>query len=159
MALTSGCMIFRFARWNRHIGRWPKEHHRLESPLSRRMRAMRRESCMRRDIPFDGTAWIVPGMPDQIQGEMRAMRCSFRFAPFGNNVLMTNDAGKYVLTPEEFRLFVSDQMDQNSETWKMLCERHFATEERAKPTCSRRVRRSWAIMPIYSGERAFSFWR
>ena len=57
------------------------------------------------------------------------MRCSFRFAPFGNNVLLTNDAGKYAfLTPEEFRLFVSDQMDQNSETWKMLCERHFATE-------------------------------
>ena len=57
------------------------------------------------------------------------MRCSFRFAPFGNNVLLTNDAGKYAfLTPEEFRLFVSDQMDQNSETWRMLCERHFATE-------------------------------
>ena len=92
-----------------------KEHHRLESPLSRRMRAMRRESCMRRDIPFDGTAWIVPGIPDQIQGEMRAMRCSFRFAPFGNNVLLTNDAGKYAfLTPEEFRLFVSDGSKQRN---------------------------------------------
>lgn len=57
------------------------------------------------------------------------MRCSFRFAPFRNDVLLTNDAGKYAfLTPEKFRLFVSDQLSHEDETWKMLCERHFATE-------------------------------
>lgn len=116
---------------------------------------MRRESCMRRDIPFDGTAWIVPGIPDQIQGEMRAMRCSFRFAPFGNNVLLTNDAGKYAfLTPEEFRLFVSDQMDQNSEHGECSANGILRRKGRAKPTYSRHVRRLWVIMPIYSEERA-----
>lgn len=58
------------------------------------------------------------------------MKGNFRFTPFRDRVLLTNDAGKYAfLTPEEFRLFVSDRLDLHSETWRMLCSRCFATED------------------------------
>lgn len=58
------------------------------------------------------------------------MKGSFRFTPFRDRILLTNDAGKYAfLTPEEFRLFVTDKLDTRSEAWQMLCSRHFATED------------------------------
>ena len=58
------------------------------------------------------------------------MKGSFRFAPFRDRILLTNDAGKYAfLTPEEFRLFVSDRLDTRSEAWQMLCSRYFAAED------------------------------
>lgn len=58
------------------------------------------------------------------------MKGSFRFTPFRDRILLTNDAGKYAfLTPEEFRLFVTDKLDTRSEAWQMLCGRNFATED------------------------------
>lgn len=58
------------------------------------------------------------------------MKGSFRFTPFRDRILLTNDAGKYAfLTTEEFRLFVTDKLDTRSEAWQMLCGRYFATED------------------------------
>lgn len=79
------------------------------------------------------------------------MKGSFRFAFFRDRILLTNDAGKYVfLTPEEFRLFVSDRMDTESETWKMLCSRYFASNDSQEAYLR-------AIRPSVVGNHAYLF--
>lgn len=54
---------------------------------------------------------------------------SFRFAPFREKMLLTNDAGRYAfLTREEFQLFVQDKLARDTGVYRMLEERHFCSD-------------------------------
>lgn len=55
---------------------------------------------------------------------------SFRYKPFKDHFLLTNDAGRYAfLSKECFQQFVSGGMDSESETWAMLEKRLFCSNE------------------------------
>lgn len=54
---------------------------------------------------------------------------SFRFAPFRDRMLLTNDAGRYAfLTRAEFDALVRDELPQDGECYRMLEERLFCTD-------------------------------
>ena len=54
------------------------------------------------------------------------MKSFFRFGRFNNDILITNDLGKYyVLTEEDFYRFTSDTIPVDSELYRDLLERHF----------------------------------
>lgn len=55
---------------------------------------------------------------------------SFRYKPFKNHYLLTNDAGRHVfLTAEHFQSFISGKMDTESETWAGLKNKLFCSNE------------------------------
>ena len=76
---------------------------------------------------------------------------SFRFAPFRDRMLLTNDAGRYAfLTQEEFDAFVRGKLPEDGECYAVLRERLFCSDE------SREVYLRRAI-PAVQDNRAYLF--
>ena len=54
----------------------------------------------------------------------------FNFKQFGNNILMTNDFGKYVfVSREDFSKILSMRLEQDSELYKILVEKKMIYDE------------------------------
>lgn len=54
------------------------------------------------------------------------MRPFFRFGPFGEKIVMTNDTGRYqLLTDREFAEFLAGEVQEGSPLYRQLTEKHF----------------------------------